>query len=194
VRTTNSLRDAQSYVPDQIGEGLALPVGKQDEQGHQTFLKGFGLPYEEALGPVNPTNLGETLRNVLSETNPLIKGLVEKGTGINTYSGRPLGNRMGLLDYTPLSRISSTANALTRDPIGAGLHLASPVTLQEANVPNSQRAAIHEAISKLLEGNPNVRQYLDISVPKDKRAMLSPQEQLLLQVFQSLNQPPKKRV
>src|SRR5207249_4252241 len=49
IKGEEALRHDQGFVPDYIGEGLAVPLGKE-EDGTQRFLSRFGvMPHEAAF-------------------------------------------------------------------------------------------------------------------------------------------------
>ena len=194
IKLTETLRNRQGYVPEQVGEGLAFPVGQRDETGRQQYLTHFGLPFEDAFRPFAPS-AKESMQQLLSETNPLIKGPMELATGRSLFTGRPLrapitGNVTldTILSNSPAARLAQTARDVTRVTTAPGttaLKLTGPVRLQEANVEASERAAAREAIAEQLFGNPNVRTGEWLNVPKDKIQNLSPRELQLLRLYQS---------
>lgn len=193
VRITNSLRRDQGFVPENVGEGLALPIGTDDSTGRTKYLTHFGLPFEEATGPVTGSVAG-TLRNLISETTPLIKGPVELAAGRSMYTGKPLQPDEGLLANTafaPLQRIASTARTLASPSWAGAVETLSPFKVREANVQGAQNAAARESIQELLAGNPAVRQFTNISVKPEDLAQLSPRDRMLLQLYRSMQQQRK---
>src|SRR5947207_11956599 len=91
LRPTNDLRQQQGLLPEQLAEGLAIPVGTEDN-GQQRFLSNFGLTHEDALSTlqVGPKGGERTAANVLSNLNPMLKGILEYATGRQLYSGKDL--------------------------------------------------------------------------------------------------------
>lgn len=192
VRISQSTRQKQGFVPESLGEGAALPIGINEETGRTRYLTHFGLPFEEALGPFDPSRpIQGTLQNVIGNLTPILRGPIEAAAGKSMMTGRPISDT-DLLRGTigaPFSRLADTAQKIAELPsrgIGAtALELGSPFKIREANVEGARNAAAREGIQQMLEGNPNVRTGTYLSVPVAARQALSPRDQLLLQVYQS---------
>lgn len=70
-------------------DSMQIPLPFKDSNGNQLFLKS-NLPLSD---------LGEWMSNpaqrLASSSNPLIKGLYEKATGVDTFTGQPLNHTTG---------------------------------------------------------------------------------------------------
>lgn len=199
IKASEGLRESQGFVPEKVGEGVAVPVGGE-VNGTQRFLSHFGLPWEEALGPVVPGNLQRTLQSALSETHPAIKGTVELATGRQMQSGKDLRDLYGstgnqvldqLVYNSPISRVVRTARTLADERKGVGakaLNLLSPLQITDVDMNKQRNIAAREALTEILKQNPNTRVFENLSVPKDKRDQLTPQELQALALYQSLSQ------
>lgn len=131
-------QDDQSYVPQYMQSGLAIPLPGDDlPEGTQRYLTRLGLPVEEAFGHVQTGRSSwqtaqKTAQNFLSMLNPLIKAPLEWATGTQLHTGKalqdlypgPIQSLGGVLPKdaavaatealgaTPASRIVSTLNRL----------------------------------------------------------------------------------
>jgi hypothetical protein len=85
---THNLRseNPDQFVPEYMGGGLALPVGKE-ENGTQRFLSRLDTPIEAAFDPIG-NSVQDTMLGLLSQSNPLIKGPLEYATGKQFVSVR----------------------------------------------------------------------------------------------------------
>jgi len=78
-------------LPDFVLQNLGIKAG-MNKHGQSMFHTGFGLPIEEFLNRFTgsdsiPANF---VKDILGQTNPLIKYPLEKATGVDFFSGRPL--------------------------------------------------------------------------------------------------------
>jgi len=131
--------DEDPTLPDYIKQKLSIPLGELPD-GTKRYLSTIGLMHEDTLGFAgSPQDVGLEL---LSRTNPLIKGPLEMITGQSFFQrgreggrrlddldpplGRTLSNIMGrddpvrtpavleqILSNSPLSRLVTTARTLT---------------------------------------------------------------------------------
>ncbi len=143
IRGANLSRQNEGFVPSWVGQGLAIPVGKNVD-GTQRYLTGIDLPFEPVLGLLRPgLGVGDTLtktgQGLLGNVNPYLKGPLELLANRQFYTGRELtelDSRLGriaqatsgaeqppdvpvLLDQilmnSPLSRVATTLGTLA-DP------------------------------------------------------------------------------
>lgn len=117
IRLARHSQPDNQYLPDHVGESLALPFGGQSEDGTQNYLTGLGLMFEDP-----PKFIGDdsrdTMREILSRTNPMIKGFAEWSLGRSLFQSGPLGGR-DLEDMDPvLGRIFT--NLGLQDPRPGG--------------------------------------------------------------------------
>jgi hypothetical protein len=136
---TDIRRDSEGIMPDYLGQGLAVPLGK-NEDGSQKILSSIGLPFEQPLDVLdfgaNPVT--RTLQKLASQLTPIVKAPLEQLSGTQMYSGRhlkdvdsPLGRLFGmapasggpapspnllmdqLLMNSPVSRLITTGRQFT---------------------------------------------------------------------------------
>lgn len=86
VKNAYSNLDEDEYYQYQK-EGMQIPLPFTDSEGNRVFLK-TNLPLSD---------LGEFMSNpvqrLASSTNPLIKGVYEKATGVDTFTGQPIKDK-----------------------------------------------------------------------------------------------------
>lgn len=91
--------DEDTYVPARLRQELAIRIpdpvldffGVQLEPGAQAFVNNIDLPgIDAAFGIISPDGISETLRNLLSQANPFIKGVGELAFDEDLFSKRPL--------------------------------------------------------------------------------------------------------
>lgn len=99
IKAVNRARDPGELLPDYVAETASIPLNT-DEQGNRSYLTGLGLAFEDPL-----QFFGKGLRGagteLLSRTNPLIKGPLEYFTGELFFQSGPMGGR-DLPDADPL--------------------------------------------------------------------------------------------
>ena len=106
---------ANSFVPEHLRSGVAIPLGQENEEGQQRFISQLGLPVEEAFErlKVSPGNIGDTIRNTIlayaGGLNPLIKGPLEQLSNTQFFSGRKLS------DLRPQGVVGGLAGVLDPD-------------------------------------------------------------------------------
>lgn len=97
-------------LPEYIAQTTAMPLGTLPE-GSKRYLTGFGLAHEDPLSLVGaPRDVGA---EVLSRSNPLLKGPLEWITGESFFQRGPMGGRpLEQMDPT-LGRIGANIRQLT---------------------------------------------------------------------------------
>lgn len=208
VRLAPELQDPQeTFTPDYLGRGLAIPVGSEKE-GTTRFLTNLGLPFED-LGMIRggPNWLQETALGLLGQTNPLIKGPLEYATGKQFYSGRDLEDlhsRTGApvleqaIMNSPLARAASTLGTLTdtrkwQDPLALFTNLLTGVRLSDVDTVKHREIAAKEAINQLLAGEEGVRRFERFFVPNAALGTLDPQTLELVQLQRALEKRQRER-
>lgn len=188
-------------IPNYIREGVAAPIGAQDENGQQRYLSHLGLGFEDLgqlFGPGGP----------LGMLNPLIKAPIEQATGRQLFSGRDLRDlhsRIGDLTGQPLPTLENVA---MNSPVGRTLsmlgtaadprksildktvNLATGARLQDVDVNASRMAALRDYLQENLRG-PAFRHFDELSVRPEDLQMLSPQEMNLYRLYRGLGQKGK---
>lgn len=103
---------ASTFSPEAGGQGTVLPpwlanqaaidLGVEDREGNPLVLSGLGIPAETLRfipATTNPFELGETARDVVASTQPLVKGAFTFTTGRDPFFGsKPLS-----FDRTPFT-------------------------------------------------------------------------------------------
>jgi hypothetical protein len=100
IRASRLAAGNDPTTPDYIAEGLSIPNPfKTPEPGGQSYLGGFGLPYEQLAQYVAaPHVMG---RELLSQLNPLVKMPLEMATGQTFFQSGPGGYGRPLEDLDP---------------------------------------------------------------------------------------------
>lgn len=92
AQTARLARVAQQdagFLPPQLGGSLAIPIG-EEQDGTQRYLSQFDFPAESLNRLVNPASLQDTARGLLAQADPLLKLVIEQGTGKQLFRGRNL--------------------------------------------------------------------------------------------------------
>lgn len=151
IRAASQSSGADASTPDWIASTAAIPNPFKTPAEGQSFLTGFGLPFEQFL-QYGEGGMRGALREGLSQTNPLMKAPLEMATNQSFFQtgpsgagrplddldpvlGRTLANLMGrekpvqtprtlewALSNSPLTRAASTARQVT-DPRKSPLDL-----------------------------------------------------------------------
>jgi len=89
-------------LPSWVLEGVGIKAGA-DEKGRRLFLSGFGLPIEEFLGRFSGEKgiVWNTVQNLLTQANPILKFPLEKATGQDFFRGRPITELSNAQDLDP---------------------------------------------------------------------------------------------
>lgn len=208
IRLTNALHQQQGFLPDYVGEGLAIPVGKE-QNGTARYLGDLGLSFEDAFGDLafGPKGGQRTLQNVLSNTNPMIKGILELAAGKQFYSGRNLEDlsRKGLtgnqlLDQaimnSPLSRAATSLRTLGDERKGPGaraLNLLTPAKIHDVDLDKARQIGGRDLVAELLKGNPQVKSFERLYVPDAQVGNLAPEAFELLRLYNTLEAQRQKK-
>jgi hypothetical protein len=199
IKVGDNLRSQAGFVPDYIEQGLALPIGKEDD-GRQRFLSHLGLPFEDVTGMIGS---GEhpVLRSgekMLGQLNPLIKAPLEAMTGRQFFAGRDLENLYGptgdtavdqLIMNSPLSRAYTSARTLMDERKGAGakaLNLLAPAKVTDVDMDLQRQIAARQLVEEALAGNKNVGHFEELYVKPENLPNLSPQELQLLRLYKTI--------
>jgi len=140
IRAARLSQSQMPGLPDHIRQGLAIPVG-QDEEGNPQFVTASGLMHEDPLGFFSGARHGLDLPGlvrggtleVISRANPLIKAPIEWGMGSSAFQAGASGGR-DLRDMDPtIGRIVQNITGEEGPPMRLGFldHLA-------ANLPTSR--------------------------------------------------------
>lgn len=79
-------------TPDYVQQTMSVPLGETEEGGLR-FLTGLGLMHEDPLQMVGGGGVQDTLLELASRSNPLIKAPAEWMTGESFFQRGPLGGR-----------------------------------------------------------------------------------------------------
>lgn len=223
IRAENMSRDDQFLPPYLApGLAIRMPEALSSGNPDRTrYLTSIDLPHEAVFQLFRPSNtvlgtLKETGMGLMGQMNPLVKAPMEVATGKQFYSGRDLSDldsRIGrmlnpdappdvpiLLDQvlmnSPLSRTISTFGTALDPDKGLGgfaVNALSGVKISDVDVAKSRDRVARDAIEEMLQGNPAVRQNTSMYVPRELADTLSPDEQLLLQTYNSIRQRSRER-
>lgn len=209
IRGTAKARQQQGFLPEYIGQGVALPIGGEGAEGMQHYLSQLGLPFEDvfrnlnftatggALGSVG-TSFSNTLRNYLGDTNPAFKYPVEVATGRQLFSGRELHDLYGLsgvpeldnlLMNSPLSRAYTTGRTAMdeRKSIPARLfNILGPGRINTVDMNKQRSVAGRNVLTEMLRANPNVRNFESLYVRPDQLGNLTATDMELMRLYRTL--------
>lgn len=220
-----------NFVPEHLRQSAAIPLpadlpwilGGSGNEQLQRYLTNIDLPWESTLqlftpgvGATTTAKVADTLQkvgsNLLGQTNPLGKSLIEYATNRQLYSGRDLSDLYSVLERDlgeigkPLeqlvvnlvpfgSRAIGTYRQLTDQRLApedrytkAAWNLLAGAKLTDIDQERSKQLAARQMLNEMLQTTPGVRTYENITVPEDVlRAM--PEEQrrqyLLYRVIQA---------
>jgi hypothetical protein len=180
IRAAGAMR-GQGFMPDEIAQSLAMPLGKTDEKGNQRYLTGLGLPFEDAFnflqgGRRPEQNIAASAQEMLSQLNPMAKLPLELATGTQLRTGRQLAdlyeptgflpkNTLAdeVLMNSPVSRFFTTGRRMFFDPrkdwLDALMTISSPLKKTDVDMPTRQAIMEREYITDMLRGQPGVRTF-----------------------------------
>lgn len=213
-RGINQGRQEAGYAPSFIGEGMSIPMAG-DEPGITRFLTGFGLPVEDeflsagiSAATLNPSRATQQL---LGQTNPLLKGIIEAGTGKQLHTGRELidlppgelARGFGALsdEYakplsqfisnTPAARAATTVDKLSRENANvpnALLQLMTGFRTTDVDTEQALRQASRKLIEQQMRQQGKVRQFSRVFVPEDQvpEILADPQAAQTMQMYNTL--------
>ena len=109
IQVAGRAHDPAAFTPPHISEGIAIPWPFQEEGDDPTYVRGVGLMHEDALQFFS-LDLGDTMLEVMSRLNPLVKGPLEYATGQSFFMrGESGGRRLETMD-PQLERIISNVS------------------------------------------------------------------------------------
>ncbi|MBX6312867.1 MAG: hypothetical protein IRY99_08125, partial [Isosphaeraceae bacterium] len=208
LRVANALR-GDGFVPDYIGDGVAVPIGKEAD-GTQRFLSQSGLPFEEALERLkftgNLPDLKRTALAYLGTMTPYVKGPLETLFDTQFHTGRKLSDlrpqgaatAFGLFDEdqsrlaaqvianTPLTRVASTLDKIVDDRKGAGpkaLNLLTGFRLSDVDMDKARAIEARNALEEVLDRNPYVSEFTNFYVKPEDMVRLSPEDRVRMQLY-----------
>lgn len=188
--TTAAKGEDPGFIPEWLGQGVALPIGGQGEDGTQRFLSSFGLPIED-MGNLMGTG------SVLGQLNPLLKAPLEVMTGRQFHTGRNLGDLHPTTGNTiadqalfnsPISRFATTGRQMA-DPRKSwgdvAFNLLSGARITDIDMNRQRGIAARDYAEDLLRGQPGVSQYQRMFVSPENLPLLSQEEQNLYRLLQT---------
>ena len=138
------------YLPDYIGDSFTVPLGEK-EDGTRNYVTGFGLMFEDPPKLLGD-GLQDTMREILSRSNPILKGIAEFSTGRSTFQSGPLGGR-DIVDMDPvLGRIFTNVGLQDARPNGQAAPAFGSRTLEFA-LSNSPVSRILSNVKTLTESS-----------------------------------------
>lgn len=157
IQLTRHSQPSNDFLPDHITEGVAIPLREQ-EDGTQNYLTGMGLMFEDPLkilGNALSGDPSQSARDILSRSNPILKGVAELGLGRSSFQGGPLGGR-DIADMDPVGGRILTQLGLQKERPGgqAAPMLGSPGL--EFLLSNSPVSRILSSTKTLLDDRKNV--------------------------------------
>jgi len=203
LRATETMREGEGFVPDYIGETLAVPlegvplIGKEDR-----FLTGFGLPHEEvfnkiASGATIDAALQRTFEKAVASSSPFVKLPYTLASQRDPFTGRPLSEVPdfptdndqinALLQSLPTARAQSMARTFffddRKDLLDKVGRWAVPARITDpyGGLERARDYAVGDVIEQLAEASPNLGSFERLYAFDD--AVLTPEEQLMMQLY-----------
>lgn len=219
VRTANVGRQDDKFTPAYIGEGAAVPLPGAPE-GQQRFLSQLGLPFEDELfGSLTSLMALEpkrALQKLGGMTNPLVQAPISLMTGKQLYSGRDIADlkptgagsafALGSDEYanavsqiianTPASRFATTFDRLTderKTALDKVLNIATGARMTDVDMEKAREIAVRNYIMGELRGKPAIQYFQNISAKPQEIANLSPEDAVLLKLYQQINARGRER-
>jgi hypothetical protein len=169
IRMENSLKSQQGFIPEQLHDKLAVPIG-EEQDGTQRFFTTTGMPFEDLAkffgGGREP--LTQTGLDLLSETNPLLKMGLEQATGKQFLTGRNLEDLYSqtgsqaldeIIANSPLTRFSTTYRTLTDPRKGLGakaLNLLTGMRVSDIDIEQQRNIEAQRMTEEWLRGKPDI--------------------------------------
>ena len=205
IKGTAAMRNQQEFVPEYLGEGIAIPIGSEKE-GTQRFLSRTGLPFEDVTDKLHP-NIGRFIQGLIGETNPLIKMPIELAAGKQMFTGRPLQELHGLTGNTladqaimnsPLARVYTTGRTIFDprkydNPLTLPTNLLTGLKVSDVNMERQRELAAQDAIRQQLQGKPGVKVFSKPYVSKEDLDKLSAEDILLMRLGSNLEKRARER-
>jgi hypothetical protein len=205
IKGSTAMRRDQGFVPEYLGEGLAVKLGREDD-GTQRFFTRTGLPWEDFM-PFDPGRGASAGMDILGQTNPLIKAPLELATGKQFFTGRDLADLSshGLTGLTPvdqaivnspLGRFFTTARTLADERKGAGakaLNLLTGARISDVDMEKQRDIEARKLVEEALKGNPNVSRFEQLYVKPENVGNLSPEDVLMYRLYKTLEQKAQER-
>jgi hypothetical protein len=203
LKTAADLRQQAGFLPQYLGQGLAIPVGGE-EGGTRRYLTRTDLPPEQAFELLRggPHWTQDTLLALLGQSNPMLKGPIEYATGKQFFTGREIpdlysqtGSALldSLIMNSPLSRVATTERTLTdprkwANPLAIPTNLLTGFKLSDVDLEKQRGIAGREFVQQFLRGQPEIGKFEQIYVRPGMENMLSEQEIQLLRLNRTLEQ------
>lgn len=211
ARIAGSIRQQHrnEFLPSYLGEGLAIPLSQEDQQGMKRFLTRIDLPTESAYemfkgsygDPVQATIMG-----LASQMNPMIKGPLEYAMDKQFFSGRELGDLYTmtgnyLLDQilfnSPFARFATTVRQVTDprkwDLYSLPLNLLTGVKITDVDLEKYKMIAERDFLKQQLKGVEGIGKFETLSVKPEALPFLSDYELELVQLQRLLEKRARER-
>jgi hypothetical protein len=121
-------------------------------------------------------------------------GELMQGMGLDQPSTQTQQILSELTSATPFSRFATTAGKLTDPRKSAAvkaMNLLTGTNVTDVDTPKLQQIAARDQIMDMLRGSPNVRHFEEFTVPKEKQALLTPDELLSYQLYRAVEKQAK---
>lgn len=209
-RAVTGTREPGEFVPPWVAEGAAIPIPGAPE-GQKRFISSFGLPLEDegvkTIGAALHGDVDRVFQQMFGMAIPFAKIPVELATGRQMYSGRkleelkPYASLAAIMPEdlarqatqvfanTPFSRAASTVDKLTDDRKDTGLSLLnalSGVRVTDTDAAAAQNSASQQLLKEKLRGKPGVRFHESLSIPKEQREKMRPEDLLLYDLLRDV--------
>jgi hypothetical protein len=196
VRATNKTRGEDTFLPDYVGEGMAIPTGPEGQ-----YVTQLGLMHESpfewfALTPTLGGTVKRGAQKVAANLSPYLKLPIEQATGVNLFTGRPqtdlyqypfsgdtgagrLAN--SILGNSPLSRAVNTVRRTTdeRKSYGVralGLTTGIGVADLSGGVEKAKELQARKAVTEILKQSPRIKEASNLYVPEEFKGTETPDE------------------
>lgn len=220
MKASYRARQRAGFMPEYLGGGLAIPVGQEDESGHQRYLTQLDLPHEQLnIVETGPGGLKKTLMNLVGMSDPIPKTLMELATNRSFYQDRDLREldprigriltQMGVVEHPkkipvvpehvamsllPTGRAVTTLGQLMDARKGLGVKALNTLTgarLSDVDMARQQEIGARNLVQDLLRNEPGVQTYEDLYATNPEQ--LSPEGQKLMRLVRTMQGRATKR-
>ncbi len=205
VRAENNLRQNSGFVPDYVGQGMAIPLG-ESAPGTQKYATDSGiLPIENLNDFIKPGQTAmDTMRRtgeaLLGQSNPLLKGPLELMTGKQFFTDRDLRDLKTHFSAPPLleqvimnspaARVLSTVSKVADPRKGVVEKLANSLTgfrTTDVDTNKARDIAAASGIEELMRGTEGAHMLPShLYVDQQSLAAMTPDQQKLMALYRGI--------
>ncbi|NBT35321.1 MAG: hypothetical protein EBT03_07255 [Betaproteobacteria bacterium] len=224
-----------NFTPEHLRQSASIPIAKglaflglPEDSPLQRYLTNIDLPFQAPLDifsigsgnnayEVGANTIKQTAMNILGQSHPLPKTLLEMAANRQFYSGRQLSDLYSMLEQqlgtpgrsveqviTGMVPFGSRAIGMTRQLVDDRLtgaekalkflvNTGSGLKFQDVDEERTRQFAARDTLNDLLTSSPNVRTYENIVVKEEDLEKLSPQQRRLYLLYKVLQAEAAKK-